>query len=154
MVWSAQESKFVSLMIESIISMTWSLCVSSLRTVLGTTGPFPVIKPFLTLWLGFGGDGCFNYLSPTEGPIPFLFGRSSLPLFFLLSVPLVTTTEADTEDPLCCYYLRAAAAFLTKALCLPASSFHFYREKWMLVIKVDGLKWIISLILMSTGEDV
>lgn len=55
------------------------------------------------------------------GHVPFLFGQSSLQSFFLLSVPLAATLEADAKDPPCCCCLGAATAFLTNTLCLSAS---------------------------------
>ena len=85
-------------------------------------GPLPVINPLPTPWLGLGGDGSFDCLSPTGVPVPFFDGWSFLPSFFLFNIFLVTTLEADVEDPsFCYYYLCATTDCLTNALCLPAS---------------------------------
>ena len=118
-IWSTQCSKFVSLMIESTISTTYSLYVSRQRMALWGTRSFPIISPLPTPWLGLGGDSCFGRLSPTGVPDPFLCKRSSLPSFFRFDVPLTMTLEADAEGP--SFYLRAAVNCLTSTLYLPAS---------------------------------
>ena len=84
-------------------------------------GPVTVIKPLPAPWLGLGGDGCFDCLSPAGVPGPFLSGRLSFPSLFHLEVPLPMTLGADIEALFFSFYLRAAADALTKTLCLATS---------------------------------
>ena len=94
------------------------------------TSPLPIIKPFLALWQRRGGDdGAFCCFSPINWPGPFLDGRSSLALFFLLNVALGATLGADPDAYSCC--LRAAVNFLTSAFYLLASiSETKNKERW------------------------
>ena len=85
------------------------------------TGPVVVIKPLPSPWLGLGGDGCFDCLSPTRVSGPFLSKWSSFPSFFHLDAPLLTTLDADVEAPSFSFCMRAIDNALTKALCLLAS---------------------------------
>ena len=107
-------------MIDSIISMTCSLCVRRRRTVPWVTRPVTVIKPLPTLWLGLGGDDFFC-LSPTRMTGPFLSGRSSFSSLFLLDDPLLTPLGANVDAPSFSFYLCAVVDAFTKALCLTAS---------------------------------
>jgi len=69
-VYLAQGSKSVSLMIDSTISTTCSLYVRRQRTILWVTRPVTVIKPLPAPRLSLGGDDFFG-LSPVgrAGPL-------------------------------------------------------------------------------------
>ena len=120
-VCSAHGSRSVSLMINSTISMACSLCVSKQQTAPWVTGPFFVINPLPTPWLGLESEGYFGCLSPARVPSPFLSGWSSFPSLFHLDIPLLMTLGADVEAPSFSFCLRVATYTFTKALCLPAS---------------------------------
>ena len=98
--------------------MACSLCVRRRCSVHWMTGPADVIGPLLTPWLGFEGDGCFDYFSTIGTPGPFLSRWSSFPLLFHLDVPFLTPLGVDKEAP---SFLRTAANAFTKALCLTDS---------------------------------
>ena len=118
---SAQGSKSVSLMIDSTISTTCSLCVRRRRMITWVTGPVAVIRPLPTLWSSLGGNGCFDCLSLAGVPSPFLSGWLSFPSLFRLDVPLPTILGANIEAPSFSFCLSAVVDALTKTLCFATS---------------------------------
>lgn len=99
-----------------------------------------------------GGDGGFSCLSPTEGPVPFLFGLSFWPLFFFLSIPLATPWRLTLRHRPA---VTAYAPQWTSSPALFVFQLPFLQRRGIDISKkTDDLEWMMSTRLTSTGEGV